>query len=267
MYYLFCLGHSGEGIDVLYGSRAELTAINELPFAYRVSPINCKRSIEDVKKMAPRQHVSYLFYVIINYIKHLIFNECLLLIFSQIGLITGRIVHLNVRTKNVEYQGRQLETKTSILEDITGKIKVQLWEDQVGSVSYGETYQFTNLTTREFKGELFLTTTKDTIIEKVQPLLGLGPIPPNTTTEEPVKSIYGIINRAKVLVSRCCGNCKFWQVSFETKKKFHRCEKCNMLQMTAMFKPTAHVTVFGDFGERNLTINNSVLQVFDKSSH
>lgn len=107
----------------------------------------------------------------------------------QVGVLTARIIHLKVGTKTVQYQGRNLETQTSVLEDCTGKIKLKLWEDQVGSVSHGETYTFTQLNTREFTSELFLTTTKQTTVEKVAPLPGLGPIPPPENKEEDRKSV------------------------------------------------------------------------------
>lgn len=68
----------------------------------------------------------------------------------QIGVLTGRIVHLTVGTKTVEFQGRQLETQSVTLQDNTGYIRVQLWEGQVGLLSDGTTYQFTQLSTREF---------------------------------------------------------------------------------------------------------------------
>ncbi len=50
----------------------------------------------------------------------------LLLIFCQIGEVTGRIVHLKAGTDNVELQGRQVETQSVIVEDGSGKIRLQL---------------------------------------------------------------------------------------------------------------------------------------------
>lgn len=43
-------------------------------------------------------------------------------------------------------------------------------------MSKGESYKFTHLTTREYNGEMSLSTTKETIIEKVPLLFGLGSI-------------------------------------------------------------------------------------------
>ncbi len=95
-----------------------------------------------------------------------------MLIFDQIGEVTGRIVHLKAGT---ELQGRQVETQSVIIEDGSGKIRLQLWESQV---LFGKTYTFSNLSTREFSCELCVTTTRQTSIEQVQSLPGLGAIVP-----------------------------------------------------------------------------------------
>ncbi len=148
-----------------------------------------------------------------------------------------------------------------IIEDGSGKIRLKLWESQVGMVLFGKTYTFSNLSTREFSGELFVTTTRQTSIEQVRSLPGLGAIVPCEVREDPVLSVCGEIIRAEVAVSRTCGNCRCAQTEFDPKKKFHRCLKCNMLQKTGMYQPTAfsNVTVLGDSGEVNVSINNSVL--------
>ncbi len=101
-----------------------------------------------------------------------------MLIFDQIGEVTGRIVHLKAGT---ELQGRQVETQSVIIEDGSGKTRLQLWESQV---LFGKTYTFSNL--REFSCELFVTTTRQTSIEQVQSLPGLGAIVP---CEDPCISV------------------------------------------------------------------------------
>lgn len=35
---------------------------------------------------------------------------------------------------------RETETQSALVEDVTGKIRLQLWEGQVGLVLYGKTY-------------------------------------------------------------------------------------------------------------------------------
>ncbi|XP_026109895.1 uncharacterized protein LOC113082483 [Carassius auratus] len=180
---------------------------------------------------------------------------------QHIGEVTGRIVHLRAGTDNVEFQGRQLETQSVIFEDASGKIRLQLWESQVGVVLFGKTYKFSNLSTREFQGELFVTTTRQSTIEEVGPLSGMGAIVPCDVREDPVISLCAEIIRAEVIVSRTCGNCKCSQTDFDSRKKFHRCMKCNMLQKSGMYTASAiaNVTVLGDSGELNVCINNSVL--------
>ncbi len=110
-----------------------------------------------------------------------------------------------------ELQGRQVETQSVIIEDGSGKIRLQLWESQVGMVLFGKTYTFSNLSTREFSGELFVTTTRQTSIEQVRSVPGLGAIVP---CEDPVLSVCGEIIRAQVAVSRTRGNCRCAQTEF-----------------------------------------------------
>ncbi|KAL0152506.1 hypothetical protein M9458_052229 [Cirrhinus mrigala] len=138
-------------------------------------------------------------------------------------------------TAMVEIQGRQ---------DASGTIRVQLWESQVGVVCFGKTY-------KEFQGELFLTTTRETTVEAVSSLPGLGAMPRCDVKEDPVVSVTGEVIRAEVTVSRTCGNCKTAQVDFQPKK-------------TGMYKPSAvaNVTVLGDIGEMNVSANNSVLHMY-----
>jgi hypothetical protein len=132
-------------------------------------------------------------------------------------MLSGWCTRWKDGTPDVEFQGRHLETQSAQAEDATGRIKLQLWEDQIGMLSYGKSYRFTSLTTREFDGELFLTTTKETEIEEIPPLPGLGDISPHEEKEEPMTSLYGVINRAEVAVSRSCGNSTIWQTEFNPK--------------------------------------------------
>ncbi|KAJ8364911.1 hypothetical protein SKAU_G00137420 [Synaphobranchus kaupii] len=63
-------------------------------------------------------------------------------------------------------KGDKVEVQTCYAEDTTGRIKLQLWGDQIGTFSDGCSYNFTNLSTREFARKLFLTTTrKSTILQ------------------------------------------------------------------------------------------------------
>lgn len=79
------------------------------------------------------------------------------------------------------------------------RIKLQLWDDQIGLICYGKCDQFTSLTTREFDGELFITTTKETEIQEIPSWPGLGDIIPHKETEQPVTAVSGVINRPRSL--------------------------------------------------------------------
>ncbi|RXN20122.1 hypothetical protein ROHU_025160 [Labeo rohita] len=138
--FLIFSGRSGE---VLCGRGTGVTVIPNLTFPYKQPPSKCKRTVGDIRKMSAH----------------------------HVGELTGQTVHLRASTEMVEIQGRQVETQSVMLQDASGTIRVQLWETQVGVVSFGKTYKFIQLSTREFQGELFLTTTRETTVEAVSSLL------------------------------------------------------------------------------------------------
>ncbi|KAF4114196.1 hypothetical protein G5714_004419 [Onychostoma macrolepis] len=182
---------SGEGVDVLCGRRTDVAVVTDVTFSYREPPSKSKTTVSEIRKMSARQHI---------------------------GEVTVRIVHLKAGTDNVELQGRPVETQSVIVQDGSGKIRLQLWESQVGQALFGKTYKFSNLSTREFNGELFVTTTRQTSIEQVGPLPGLGAIVSCEVREDPVISVCGEVIRAEVAVSRTCGNCRCAQTEFQPKK-------------------------------------------------
>ncbi|XDV25428.1 hypothetical protein PO909_029348 [Leuciscus waleckii] len=80
--------------------------------------------------------------------------------------------------------------------------------------------------------------------------------------EGEAKTLTGHVTGAEVSVRRCCMKCCAWQVEFDGKCKFHRCERCGLLQRIASFQPTvtAKVSLSGDFGEEDFKVSNSVLK-------
>lgn len=77
-------------------------------------------------------------------------------------------MHLTVGTENVEFQGRQLETQSAQVEDVTGRIKLQLWEGQVGLLSENSTENSENSTEN-----YFLQRPKKAKLKKSNSCLGL----------------------------------------------------------------------------------------------
>jgi len=73
------------------------------------------------------------------------------------------------------------EVKTCIIGDLTGTILMSLWDSQIDAVKIGRTYEFTNLSTREFNGKTNLTTTRNTKIPQQSTTITL---PTTSNTDE-----------------------------------------------------------------------------------
>lgn len=165
-------------------------------------------------------------------------------------------------TETVEFHGASIESQSCYIEDNTGTIKVQLWESLIGKVAFESTYKITHVSTRVFGGSMYLTTSRKSEIEEVAPLVGLSEKIKFTMDEGEVIVLEGSITSVEVVISRRCCRCQAWQQDFEGKGQFHRCFRCKRLQQVKSFQPTvnASVTFVGKFGERELSLPNTVIK-------
>ncbi|KAJ8364914.1 hypothetical protein SKAU_G00137450 [Synaphobranchus kaupii] len=92
---------------------------------------------------------------------------------KPIGVLDATVCQLKGSTEVVRVQGDKVEVQTCYAEDVTGRIKLQLWGDQIGTFSDGCSYNFTNLSTREFTRKLFLTTTRKSTILQMPDMQGI----------------------------------------------------------------------------------------------
>lgn len=162
----------------------------------------------------------------------------------------------------MEFQGASIEAQSCYIEDTSGTIKVQLWESLIGKLEFGSTYKMTDVSTRVFAGSMYLTTSRRSEIEQVAALKGLNEVIQFRIDEGEVIVLEWSITSVEVAVSRRCSRCQAWQQDFETQGQFHRCFRCKRLQHVQAFQPTvnAAVTFVGDFGERELTLPNSIIK-------
>lgn len=176
----------------------------------------------------------------------------------------GRVVHVSDVTETVECRGTCMETQACYIEDSGGNIKLQLWDKLIGRVVVGQTYKWSNLSTRMFGGKLYVTTTRHSEIELMDPLPGLKKEIDFHIDEGEVKISEGKITSVEVVVSRRCCRCQAWQEEFEAKAKFHRCVRCKRLQVLQMYESTvsASLTLSGK-SEEELMVPNTVVKRYD----
>ncbi|XP_067259067.1 uncharacterized protein [Chanodichthys erythropterus] len=181
--------------------------------------------------------------------------------------VVGRVVHVSV-TETVECRGTCMETQACYIEDCGGNIKLQLWDKLIGRVVVGQTYKWSNLSTRMFGGKLYVTTTRLSKIELMDPLPGLKKEIDFHIDEGEVKISEGKITSVEVVVSRRCCRCQAWQEEFEVKAKFHRCVRCKRLQILQMYESTvsASLTLSGK-AEEELMVPNTVVKRYSEKEN
>ncbi|KAJ8364920.1 hypothetical protein SKAU_G00137510 [Synaphobranchus kaupii] len=161
---------------------------------------------------------------------------------KPIGVLDARVCQLKGSTEVVRVQGDKVEVQTCYAEDVTGRIKLQLWGDQIGTFSDGCSYNFTNLSTREFARKLFLTATRKSTILQMPDMQGIPVSETASDDEQDISMVTGHINAADIIFLYSCPRCHTRQPKFDT-------AMCN-----------GTIVVMAPDGKRTLTISNYILQ-------
>ncbi|KAJ8364912.1 hypothetical protein SKAU_G00137430 [Synaphobranchus kaupii] len=161
---------------------------------------------------------------------------------DKIGVLDATVCQLKGSTEVVRVQGDKVEVQTCYAEDTTGRIKLQLWGDQIGTFSDGCSYNFTNLSTREFARKLFLTTTRKSTILQMPDMQGIPVSETASDDEQDNSMVTGHINAADSIFLYSCPRCHTRQPKFDT-------AMCN-----------GTIVVMAADGKRTLTISNYILQ-------
>lgn len=173
--------------------------------------------------------------------------------------------------KTIQRRGVESKVLSVAIADESSQIKLQLWDSQISAVKMHSSYTFTNLSVREYDGEKFLTTTKNSAIEEIDAV----PVPETTVpltieNEDNLHTVESEVVAVKLASYFNCRSCYRRQTaSFNSKQPFHRCEGCRLLRKTSHFQATTsgilHIVLDGV--EMPLTLNNSVLKSFLETHH
>lgn len=176
------------------------------------------------------------------------------------GAIEARVIHASSGTESIVYNGVLVETQTCYVEDVTGKMKVQLWESLIGRLIQGRCYRISNLSTRSFQSKPYITTTRYSEIQEIDPLSDLGS-DANFVDEGEVTTVVAKISAVEATISRRCPICQAWQLQFDCKKKiFHRFGRCNKLQSVGNFQPTVTMSINLVGHTEDMTFSNTVIR-------
>ncbi|KAJ8364916.1 hypothetical protein SKAU_G00137470 [Synaphobranchus kaupii] len=123
---------------------------------------------------------------------------------KPIGVLDATVCQLKGSMDVVRVQGDKVEVQTCYAEDATGRIKLQLWGDQIGTFSDGCSYNFTNLSTREFARKLFLNATCKSTILQMPDMQGIPVSETASDDEQDISMVTGHINAADSIFLYSC---------------------------------------------------------------
>lgn len=86
----------------------------------------------------------------------------------QVSALIGRVIFVGAAA-SVYCNGNVFEEQMCYVEDATGQTGVQVWNTEVDALEVGKKYKILSLSTREFRGNKFVTTTKNTRVLEVSP--------------------------------------------------------------------------------------------------
>ncbi|XP_056116264.1 uncharacterized protein LOC130092433 [Rhinichthys klamathensis goyatoka] len=231
---IVCIGKNGSEYDIHCGTCTAISVVVDLGYPFKFPSLKVK-TIAEVKNMAPKQNVA---------------------------AVQVKAVYVGSASGTAPINGVPVDMQTCYVADHTSRIKLSLWETQVGALVHNKMYEITNVYTREFEGGFYLTATRFSQFKELVALSASAVDTPFTVDEGEITTVTAEISGVEVSIRRCCMKCRAWQADFNSKAKFHRCVKCGLLQKIISFLPTvtAKVSVSGDFGDDEFKLCNSVLR-------
>ncbi|XP_071139834.1 uncharacterized protein [Mytilus edulis] len=145
---------------------------------------------------------------------------------------TAKVMKIEIPKVQMLY-GNPTNLQDIIVVDNTNQIRITLWDASVSSVQLDNTYNFENLSVRNFKNETYLTTTKSTKINRTEDLNNA--VEYEATAAEIPTTIVGTVTEIKITQSYMCKSCTRKLPEMLTEEKYNRCTFCKMLQKTENF--------------------------------
>lgn len=207
----------------------------KLPFLPRVPPSSSKLNIAKVQALGHRQTV---------------------------GVVEAKILAQGTLSKVVPVNGTDCELKEFQIGDSSGQAQLTLWDKQIVQVCALKSYKFTNLSTREREGRIYLSGSPSTTITEIRGIevadcseLGEG---------EKLSELSGTVTGIQVICKRRCPKCRTPQGEFKAKSSVHRCESCKLLQKSCCYSTTYRGTMSLtiDGTDHGLTVTNSAISAY-----
>ena len=141
-----------------------------------------------------------------------------------------------IRLEEVEEVPDGKKIQNIIIADLTGTVRLTVWEKEIGKIEIGGSYSLTGMTVREFRGRKFLSTAKDnSSIVSTEDIGEVAPEGENTIVDTTPQScswvknvrVVGVITLEKY---SCCIKCSTKLVPDDDDADLGHCSKCQMMQ-------------------------------------
>ncbi|XP_056613837.1 uncharacterized protein LOC130429354 [Triplophysa dalaica] len=141
---------------VIMCNRQTTIDVTNLTFEYRKNKMTTQLTIAQLKEMDSHQ---------------------------MIPRLSAHVCHVNTCTEIIQNNNNDCEIKKCEIADQTATIQLVLWESYMDKVLNKTSYNFTDLATRMYNGEKYLTTTRYTTVTALDTPIA-NTIAPNTAAQE-----------------------------------------------------------------------------------
>ena len=156
-----------------------------------------------------------------------------------------------------------------VVADKTGILELGLWAEQIAEVETGKSYKITNLSTRDFNGQLKLTTTLNTRIEQIDDM---------TNTQTDAAALFAM-EKQKSKVLQCtvvkttkCSNCNsaIDMPIDQSQSPLIRCSHCHMKMKVSSLQHKLHAKLNFETENKDIckktAFNETILHFLEQSN-
>ncbi len=171
---------------------------------------------------------------------------------------------MDISTTTVTIRENDCELKNCCLADPTGSISLSLWDSQIDQVEEGQSYIFTNLSTRKYNDKTTLTATRTSTFTPLHKKIATRTTDDIQTPLPALHTVTTEITGASINIKKQCPKCHTPQLTLSPKDKFHRCVTCKILRKGSSYitKCNGFLTILEKDKEISLLISNSLLTKF-----
>ncbi|KAG9273895.1 hypothetical protein AMEX_G10668 [Astyanax mexicanus] len=225
-----------QGYDIQC-TKQTIIEVTQLQFTAKPPRGELPLTIADVKNLSPRQLV---------------------------GTLEAAVCSMDDSPTMVNIRQSQCEVLNCCIGDRTSRIQLSLWDNQMSMVKEGQSYTFTNLSTRNFMGQLVLTSTRQTKIQSLDRTLEVAVEQGTCDSQKSLKQLNSNVVGAQITVKKQCPTCHTAQHIDNSKEVYHRCQTCKMLRQTKSYTTKCSGLLLFETceGEITMNISHSIISKF-----